>query len=441
MLKQCFFVASAARILVFAAPAHAAGEPNSEETWAIHGQSTFIVQANTAFRSPYQGSNSLDANGQAKETFDATAYLGWRPWSGAEVWIDPEIDQGFGLSNTLGVAGFPSGEAYKVGKRLPYPKLQRWLLRQTVDLGGNGEMIDPDLNQLGGRETANRLVLTVGKFSVVDIFDTNTQAHDPRSNFLNWAIIDTGTFDYAANAWGYTYGAAAELYLGRWAVRAGAFDLSKIPNGESLDPTFHQYELAGEIEEHHSIGGEDGKAKITAFLNRGRMGRFADAIALAEATGQPADISAVRHYRSRAGIGFSLEQQVSKAVGLFVRGGIADGNIEPFEFADIDRTITGGATLDGALWNRPDDKFAVAVVINGISRIHQQYLDAGGLGILIGDSKLPHPKAEQIVEAYYNIALEKPLHLTLDYQFVNHPAYNTDRGPVSIGAIRLHAEF
>lgn len=441
MLKQCLFVASAAGISVFAVPANAAGEANSDETLAIHGQSTFVVQANSAFRSPYQGQNSLNPNGQAKETFDATAYVGWRPWSGAEIWIDPEIDQGFGLSNTLGVAGFPSGEAYKVGKRLPYAKLQRWFLRQRVDLGGKSETVDPDLNQLGGRETANRLVLTAGKFSVVDIFDTNGHAHDPRSDFLNWAIIDTGTFDYAANAWGYTYGAAAELYVGRWAIRTGAFALSKVPNGESLDPTFHQYELAGEVEEHHSIGGEEGTAKITVFLNRGRMGRFADAIALAEATGQLPDISAVRQYRSRAGIGFSFEQQVSKIVGLFARGGIANGNIEPYEFADIDRTIAGGATLDGALWNRPGDKFAVGAVINGISRIHQQYLNAGGLGILIGDGKLPHPGPEQIVDAYYNIGFAKPLHLTLDYQFVNHPAYNRDRGPVSIGAVRLHVEF
>ena len=52
---------------------------------------------------------------QGRETWDVTFYAGARLWQGAEFWINPEIDQGFGLSSTLGVAGFPSGEAYKVG--------------------------------------------------------------------------------------------------------------------------------------------------------------------------------------------------------------------------------------------------------------------------------------------------------------------------------------
>ena len=419
----------------------AAAADASDETWAVHGQATFVLQANGAFRSPYEGPNSLNPRGQAKETFDATLYAGLQPWRGGEIWINPEIDQGFGLSDTLGVAGFPSGEAYKVGKSSPYAKLPRWFARQTIDLGGEKQRVDPDLNQLGGHQTANRLVLTLGKFSIVDIFDTNSQAHDPRSDFLNWAIIDTGTFDYAANAWGYTYGAAAELYWDRWAIRAGVFDLSKVPNGIDLDPTFHQNELVGEIEERHSIAGQPGKAKITVFANRGRMGRYADAIALAEATGQPADITAVRRYRSRLGFGFNLEQQIAKDWSLFMKGGIADGNIEPYEFADIDRTIASGFAVKGAQWGRPDDTLAVAAVLNGISRIHQEFLNAGGLGILIGDGRLPHPGPEGIIETYYDFTVAKPLHVTLDYQFVNNPGYNRERGPVSIGALRLHAQF
>jgi high affinity Mn2+ porin len=69
-------------------------------------------------------------------------------WPGSEVWFNPEVDQGFGLGDTLGVAGYPSGEAYKLGKVDPYFLVQRGFLRQTVDLGGEIEKLEPDLNQL-----------------------------------------------------------------------------------------------------------------------------------------------------------------------------------------------------------------------------------------------------------------------------------------------------
>lgn len=114
------------------------------------------------------------------------------------------------MSGTLGVAGFPSGEAYKVGKDTPYLKTQRAFFHQTFDLGGDVQQVDDDVNQVAGTRTADNLIVTLGKFSVVDIFDTNQYAHDPRADFLNWSIIDTGAFDYAADAWGYSLGGAVE---------------------------------------------------------------------------------------------------------------------------------------------------------------------------------------------------------------------------------------
>jgi len=283
--------------------------------------------------------------------------------------------------------------------------------------------------------------VTIGKFGVVDVFDTNEQAHDPRSDFLNWTIIDAGTFDYAANAWGYTYGEAAEFYAGRWAVRGGVFALSDIPNSEKLDSSFAQNELVGEIEHRHSIDGRAGILKVTVFRNRGRMGRFGDAIRLAELTGEPADIAAVRRTQSRAGVSFNLEQQISKTISMFVKGGIADGDIEPFEFTDVDRSLAAGLTVKGSGWGRSEDTIGVAAVVNGISGVHRRFLDAGGLGILVGDGALPHSGPEQIVEAYYDFALVKAVHIFIDGQLINHPAYNRDRGPIPVGAIRIHTQL
>jgi high affinity Mn2+ porin len=439
------FALSATPLVALADPdsasSAAAADSPAPQTWAVHGQATVIAQGNAGFAAPYQGRNSLQSDPNGRETADATLYLGFRPWSGAEVWIDAELDQGFGLSNTLGVAGFPSGEAYKVGAANPYAKLQRAFLRQTIDLGGATQPVDADLTQLAGAETADRLVLTVGKVSVVDVFDTNQYAHDPRGDFLNWSLIDAGTFDYAANAWGFTYGAAAELYAGRFALRGGVFDLSVVPNDVNLDPTFHQFQLVGEVEEDHTIAGQAGSVKLTGFLTRARMGSFADAIALSQATGQPPSVALVRQYRGRPGLSVDVEQQVAGDLGGFVRAGWADGDLEPYEFSDIDSTVSGGLSLAGRRWGRPGDTVAIAAAVNQISAVHQAYLADGGLGILVGDGRLPHPGPEQIVESYYEIAALKRLKVSLDYQFVANPAYNRDRGPVSIGAVRFHTQF
>jgi high affinity Mn2+ porin len=411
-----------------------------DETFAVHGQFTYIEQETSGFNAPYRGANSLSPNTGA-ETTDATLYLGARPWSGAEVWINGELDQGFGLDNTLGVAGFPSGEAYKVGKDQPYFRLQRTFIRQTFDLQGAEQKVEAGANQLGGARSDNRLVLWLGKFSVVDVFDNNQYAHDAREDFLNWAVIDTGTFDYAADPWGYTAGAALEWYQDSWALRAGLFDLSEVPNSVHLEPGFHEFQTDLELEHRHQIGDKSGRLLVTAFQSRARMGLLDQAVETAQSTGGPVDIAAVRRYRSRFGGSLSLEQQLTADLGAFVRAGKAGGNVETYEFTDIDRTLAAGLSLQGSRWHRPGDTVGLAAIDNGISAARESYLNAGGLGILIGDGKLPHPGPEQIMETYYSAAIWKFVHLSLDYQWINHPAYNRDRGPASVVAVRLHAQL
>ena len=425
-----------------AAPAPAdQGKLPETQVFAVHWQGTLVVQGHDAFHSPYQGAQSLDPGARGAETADLTLYAGVRPWAGAELWINPEIDQGFGMSDTLGVAGFPSGEAYKVGAAYPYLKLPRLFLRQTIDLGGERQGADADLNVLGGSHAADRLVLTVGKFGVPDVFDQNAYAHDPRQDFLNWALIDTGTFDYAADAWGFTYGAAAEWYKGPWAFRAGWFDLSDVPNSATLDGTFHQYQGIAEGERRYTLAGLPGKLAVTGFVTHGRMGSFSDAIALAGQTGQPASTALVRRMQDRAGVSLNLEQAITPDLGAFVRAGTADGRFESFEYTDIDRTFAFGLSQGGRPWGREGDRVGAAVALDEASSQRQAYLAAGGLGILVGDGRLPHPGAETVLETYYNLELVKGLHATVDYQFVDNPAYNRDRGPVSVLAVRLHAQY
>jgi high affinity Mn2+ porin len=426
-----------------AAPATAAVTVGNvePEAWNAHGQFTFVDQFHPSFRSPYQGANSLTPARNGEETTDLTLFAGVRLWRGGAFYVNPEVDQGFGLSDTLGMAGFPSGEAYKVGKWTPYLRLQRAFLRQRFDLAGESQAISSGPNELGGMLTANNVTVTFGKFSVVDVFDTNSYAHDPRADFLNWSIIDAAAFDYAADAWGYTVGGAVEWTQSWWTLRGGFFDLSNVPNSATLEPGFKEFALIGEFEGRYEWQGHPGKVKLLGFLNHGRMGSYNAAISLGQATGATPDTTLVRQQASRPGVALNLEQELGPALGVFARASFNDGSKEAYEFTDVNRSLALGAVLKGIAWSRPADLWGVAAVRNGISAVARAYFAAGGLGILVGDGQLPHAGGEQIFETFYALRVAEPVTISADYQYVTNPAYNRDRGPVSIFALRLHADF
>jgi high affinity Mn2+ porin len=428
-------------VFLFATLFSCAAQAEEAEQWAIHGQATVLEQFHPGFRAPFGGTNSMFGGAQGRETFDATLYAGASPWEGGEAWANMEVDQGFGLSNTLGAAAFPSAEAYKVGKSAPYGRLQRLFFRQTFDLGGESKSVEGEANQLGGAHTTDTLVLTGGKISVGDIFDTNSYAHDPKGDFMNWANVDAGAFDYAADAWGYTYGIAAEWNTGDWSLRSAIFDLGRVPNGTELERDFHQFEVVAEAERRYALFGHDGKVKLLGFVNRGNMGSYRDAVALANVTHQPASTALVRQYRSRPGGSINIEQGLTDDLGFFLRASMNDGSQEIYEFTDMHQSISTGLSLKGASWDRKDDTVGLAFETSAISKSAQAYLAAGGLGLLIGDGRLIHYDNEAVIEAYYDTQLIKGVNAALDYQYIANPAYNADRGPISIIGLRLHGAF
>jgi high affinity Mn2+ porin len=424
------------------APNKPSGDDSAAPEWySVHGQATFVGQFHPAFDAPFSGLHSLSSGNGGDETVDATLFLGIRVWEGLEFYVDPEIDQGLGLSNTFGVAGFPSAEAYKIGSHAPYYETQRAFARYSLGLGGEEKAIGPGANQLAGTRPADNITFTAGKFSVVDIFDTNAYADDPRSDFLNWSIVDSGALDYAANAWGYTYGGAVEWTQSWWTLRVGAFDLSNVPNEVNLDPTLQQFELVTEAEERHLLFDHPGKLKLLLFNNRGRMADYNDAVRLAQQTGTTPDVSLVRRYGSRPGGVLNGEQEILPDIGAFLRASLNDGHKETYEFSDINRSIAAGISVKGNRWRRPDDTVGVAGVVNDISKDARNYFAAGGLGILIGDGQLPKARPEQILEIYYKASIVAGINATFDYQHIENPAYDADRGPVDVVAMRWHAEF
>ena len=439
---------------VSAAPSPAPTATPKPERFSAHLQATDTQQYHGGFRAAYSGPQSLSARPDTAKTIDATLFLGAHLWQGGELYVNPELDQGFGLGQpappggiyegTVGVAGYVSGEAYKVGRDSSYGRIQRSFLRQTIELGGgDARSVDPDINQLGGSIAPKHLILTAGKFSVVDVFDNNVYAHDPKNDFLNWTIIDMGSFDYAADAWGYTYGASAELTSGLSTARAGLFQLSLQPNVIAVESVpLRQYMPVFEFERRTSLfGGRPGALKALAYYDDGYMGAYADAVDAAIGTGKPPSTADVRQNKHvKIGEGLNLAQEIAPHVGVFARLSAMNGTYEAFEFTDVDRAASGGVSIDGGLYHRADDAFGLACAFNAISTPAQRYFAAGGLGILAGDGALSYA-GERVLETYYKAGFTKHFALTFDYQYITNPAYNTARGPVSVYGLRYHVQL
>src|ERR1700730_1460829 len=258
--------------------------------WNVHAQTTFIASAYPAFRSPYAGTNSLPGGGQARETWTTTAFLGVRLWQGGEFYFNPELAQGFGLNGTLGLAGFPNGEAQKAGSAYPKIRPQRYYLKQTFGLGGEQEDVFDGPNQLAGRRDIDRVTLIVGRFAVGDFFDGNSYAHDPRADFMNWAMWESAAYDFPADLPGYTRGAVVEFNRRDWAVRAAVIEVPSAPNSDVL--TFKTGGAVAEFEERHTIFDQPGKLRLGGFANSGNTGNYREALAI-EAADPMLDINAV----------------------------------------------------------------------------------------------------------------------------------------------------
>ena len=411
------------------------------DVWNVHAQTTFLPQAYPAIRSPYASPLSLPGGGQLQATWTTTAFLGVRLWQGGEFYLDPELAQGFGLNGTLGLAGFSNGEAQKAGAPFPTIRPQRYYIKQTFGLGGEQEDVADGPNQLAGKRDIDRVTVILGRFAVGDFFDNNTYAHDPRADFMNWAIWSSGAYDFPADLPGFTTGAVVELNRKNWAVRVGAFEVPSAPNSDTL--TLKTGGTVVEFEERHTIFDHPGKLRLGAFVNSGNTGNYREALAIAAAdpTLDINDVMAsIRHTNLKYGFYANLEQELAPDIGLFARASWNDGQNEILSFTDIDRSVSGGLSIKGSYWGRPNDTIGIGGAINGLSAGHRDFLAAGGTGLLIGDGRLNY-SPERILETYYSFKLNKWSALTFDYQFVANPAYNADRGPVSIFSGRLHGEF
>jgi high affinity Mn2+ porin len=415
----------------------------------LHFQVTTVSQEHGEFRSQYVGNNTSPTNsapGQNSLTSSAdnqtsltmTIFAGYKIWQGAEFYVNPELSGGSGFNKTQGIAGFPNAEIYRVDDPTPKWSLARLYVKQSVGFGGEQESIKDDKNQLAVATDLNRLTLVIGRFSLNDFMDNNSYSHDPRTQFLNWGFMDHGAWDYAADTKGYTWGVLLEYNQRRWAVRLASVMVPAQANQMVMDTNFPQNRGDNvEFEYRYSVGEKPGAARLLVFENHAHMGNYRQTL---NTPAYAMDITQSRSNSVKYGAGLNLEQKLTDDLGSFLRASWNDGHTETWAFTEIDQTLSFGLSLKGTRWHRTPDVLGLGFMINGLSQDHRDYLANGGYGFMIGDGTLNYAP-EYIAEASYLYKHPSGLDVTGDYQFVQNPAYNSDRGPVSIFAVRLHYEI
>jgi high affinity Mn2+ porin len=418
---------------------------DSTKNWNFHFQFTSIWQMHPSFHASYTGTNSLRPQKEEALSVTSTTYFGRRLWKGASLYFNPEIAGGKGFSSATGVAGFTNGECFRIGNPEPALYTARLFIRQNINLSDPAkEKEENSVNVLPENLASSRITLTAGKYSIADIFDANDFSHDPRTQFMNWALMGNGAWDYPANTRGYSYSFTAELIQPSWALRMGISSVPKVANGPDLEFNFKKaagYTL--ELEKKYSILFNVGHIRLLLFHNRSNAGNYRDAINnYLAGTDLSLTVDSFRnHHGMKTGFGINMDQQIGRDLGFFAKASWNDGKSATWAFTEIDRSISSGLTTNGSKWFRPADQVGIAIAVNGISRDHRDFLNTGGYGFIIGDGKLPHYRTEQIVETYYNAAISSTFSLSVGYQYIMNPAYNADRGPVHVFSVRGHYEF
>ncbi len=431
--------------------ATASASLSAPPAWGLHAQSTYIWQSKPAFSAAYSGPNSLVPGKDKSYSFTATGDLGLRLWSGAQLHFNPEAARGEPLSKLTGAGGLSNGELARGGSSVLKTYRARLFVQQRVDAGGPQEAVEAGFNELGGHAAEQRWTFTLGNFALLDFFDANPYAKDPRTQFMSWAYLTYGAWDYAADARGYTMGAVAEYRAPHWALRAGRAMQPQQSNGLALDRNIgvhygDQVELEGNLP--WAVAAGPLRARALLFSNRIRAGSFSDALALGQATNTTPDLGLVRRNQLKTGWGLTLEAPLGEDAGVFVRASGNNGKLETYAFTEIDQQLSLGAQFTGARWGRALDRVGVAYAINGLSGSHRDYLAAGGLGFFLGDGKLNYA-SERVLETYYSWALpawrmragKLESAISVGAQFISNPGYNRDRGPVQTYSVRLHTEF
>lgn len=410
-----------------------------EDRFSIHVQATVITQYKPAFKAKYTGQNSLIPAAETQRSTTSTLYLGARLWKGASIFINPEVAAGSGLSGSLGVGASSNGETYRIDNAAPSFELARIFLRQIIPFNKEAGYQESDINTLGGTVPTSYVSFIIGKICVSDYFDLNTYNHDPRTQFMSWALMNNGAWDFPANTRGYTPSIVLEYVTPQNELRYGFSLVPTTANGMEMNWNINK---AGsntlEYTHNYTFAGEKGTVRLVSFFTMANMGNYNQSIALNPTA--PNIIASEKYGNNKYGFGINGEQAINKDMGVFFRASWGDGNNETWAYTEMDKTVSFGISSNGSRWNRQNDNLGLGYVVSGLSVPHRNYLRAGGKGFELGDGNLNY-SFEQLTELYYSFQMIKNLYVSAAYQFILNPGYNKDRGPVNVFSLRAHIAF
>lgn len=410
--------------------------PAEDASWAVHGDLSAIDQKHGAFSSAQpDGANSLVSRAENSYSTVIGFNGGYRLGQDTEFWARLETLRGIGLSNAGGLAALSNNDMQRVMENKFVSYIAQAYVRHTVNLGGQATPVEADSMQFARVSTARNLVISAGKIDLLSIYDSNDYAQKNDTQFLNWCFMASCAYDFAADARGYTWGLNGELNWDDWSFRGAWFAMPRLPNQLEIDASILQhFGINAEVERRWKTGA------LKFLIYQGRMKLTDYSRYLSPQTPITSLQDAPKSDQKRGGAGFNLQQTLATNVGFFARTFWDGGHYETMAFTEADSSQSAGFSFKGPLWNRELDSIGIGMVRNQINSIRQRYLAAGNLDLFIGDGYF-HYGQESVVEAYYSLGLHKNLQLTFDWQRVDNPAYNQDRGPVNIYGLRLHGEF
>lgn len=420
--------------------------PHAEwDRFWLSGQANFISQWHPNFHSPYQGTNSFTSGAEGATSRVLTLFTGWRATNTTEFICDVQETGGDALSEALGIAGFTNLDVVRNPTLSKSPYLARLIWHQIIPLGSKKVATDRNPFLLFRELPERRLEIRFGKFSLADFFDLNSYGSDTNFQFMNWAVDNNGAYDYAADTRGFTFAALVEYHDRNYVIRFAEALMPKVANGIHLDADLSRARAENvELELHgRVVGKQPGILRLLSYVNHANMGVYQQQVnewLATHSTPVPEITDHPLQTTVKYGFGANFEQPVKEWLGLFGRWGWNEGQHESYAYTEVDQTWQIGAGADGMRWGRRNDRAGLVFVSNGISHPHAEYLGYGGLGFLLGDGRLTYGR-ENILESYYTLHVWRGFFPALALQYIVHPGYNRDRGPVVVPSLRMHFEF
>ena len=408
--------------------------------WWLSGQVNLIRQTHARFTSPYEGDNSLRADRERALSRLWTIYTGVKVPGHTELLLDIESAGGRGLSDALGLAGFTNLDVVRNPTLGAAPYIARAMVHVTVPLSREVFDATPTAFSLAAHVPARRIEIRAGKLGMADFFDLNAVGSDSHLQFTNCTVDNNGAYDYAADTRGYTYAAIVEYDVPKWSVRFAEALMPTVANGIDMD--WNVARARGENLELELRPATGLAIRLLGYANHANMGSYDAAIqGFLDRHDPKPDVVAYRQPgRVKTGFGLNSDYTFPRLVRVFARAGWNEGHNESFAYTEVNNSAQAGGDLSGALWNRSRDRLGIAAVSNGLSAPHREYLALGGRGFLLGDGRLRYGR-EDILETYYTAHVWLGLSASVGLQYIDHPGYNRDRGPVLVEMLRVHLDF